>query len=86
MRDSFEKLRWWSLLKLFKEENETLFLKIWSSLKSKLGKSCIELWPTVIVTKKYIFHIYNFFPEEMNVFLFKYVINKSWNSLKLVIN
>ena len=36
-------LRIWSFLKIFKGENEPLFLKSGSFLKSKLGKNCIEL-------------------------------------------
>ena len=43
---------------MFKAVNETLFLKIGSFLKSKLGKNCIELWPTVIVIRKDIFYIF----------------------------
>ena len=53
---------------MLKEENEPLLLKIWSFLKSKLGKNCIELWPTVIIIKKDILYIFNFFPDYMNFF------------------
>ena len=38
MRNQFKNLRWWSLLKLFEEENEPLLLEIRSLLKSKLEK------------------------------------------------
>ena len=52
MRDLFKKLRWWSLFKLFKEENEPSSLEIRSVSKSKLGKKCIELGPKVILIGK----------------------------------
>ena len=61
-------LRIWSFLKIFKGENEPLFLKSGSFLKSKLGKNCIELWPTVIVTRKAIFHILKFLPVNASIF------------------
>ena len=43
---------------MFKEENETSFLEIQSFLKSNLGKNCIELyWSTVISVEKSIFYL-----------------------------
>ena len=38
---------------MFKEENETWLDKMWSFLKSKFGKNCIELWPAVMATKRH---------------------------------
>ena len=37
---------------MFEGKNDPSFHKIQSFLKSKHGKNCIELWPTVIVIKK----------------------------------
>ena len=51
---------------MFKEENDSSFLKIQSFLKIKLGKNCIEIWPTEIVTKKGIFYFFEFVPDEMS--------------------
>ena len=46
---------------MFRGENESSFLKIRLFLDTKLGRNCIELWPTAIVTKKDTFHIIKFF-------------------------
>ena len=53
---------------MFEEENKPSLLKIWWLLKSKIGKNCIELWPTIIVTKRDMFHIFK-------LTFFKVVIN-----------
>ena len=62
---------------MLKEENELLFLKMQSLLKSKLKKKCVELWPTVIVTKNGIF-----FPGGIKIYLLEYVTNNSSNSFQ----
>ena len=65
---------------MLKEENESSFLKIRSYLKIKFGNNCIELLSVVIVTKKDIFYILNFFPDQMKISLSEYVLNNSSNS------
>ena len=71
---------------MFREENEPSFLKIRLLLKSKLEKNCIELRPTVIVTKKDFFNVVKFFPGQAYIFLQYYVLNNGTMLFKEVIN